>query len=266
MPRNVCGIRACAYGRVRALHGRVQPGTYSGKVRVRSRVPSMRALERASLGATCVDEPALLTVPVQVHVIVRVRVGFCAIRAHVRFVQCATAVSSCSCSTARGREHVVMRSRALCSCVGTCTEEFMYDSQYLSTVLAPPGLCTSVCVCTIRTPQDFVQCASTRPQGFVLLRTSVRCEPKRAFCGANPQGCSTVCWYSPTRALYPMLMCSCGSVRSEPARACASVYGASLKSFVRCEPTKASYSVLLLSPQGFAPSQCFCVRYEPQGL
>ena len=118
----------------------------------------------------------------------------------------------------------------------------------------------------MRTPQYFVQCAGTRPQGFVLLRTSVRCEPKRALCGANPQGCSTVCWYSPTRAWYPMLMCSCGSVRSEPARACASVYGASLKSYVRREPTKASYSVLVLSPQGFAPSQCFCVRYEPQGL
>ena len=104
---------------------------------------------------TCVDEPALLTVPVQVHVIVRVRVGFCSIRAHVRFVQCASAVSSCSCSTARGREHVVMRSRALCSCVGTCTEEFMYDSQYLSTVLAP--------------------------QGFVLLCASVQCEPLRTL-------------------------------------------------------------------------------------
>ena len=137
-------------------------------------------------------------------------------RVHERFVQCASAVSSCPCSTARGREHVVMRSRALCSCVGACTETFMYESQYLSTVLTPQGfvlLCTSV------------QCESRRalysvlvltPQGFVLLCTSVRCEPERALCGANPQGRYTVCWYSPTRALYPVLMCSSGSLRSEP--------------------------------------------------
>ena len=59
------------------------------------------------------NEPALFTVPVQVHVIVRVRVGFCAVRAHERFGQCASAVSLCS--TARGQEHVIMRLRALCS-------------------------------------------------------------------------------------------------------------------------------------------------------
>ena len=48
------------------------------------------------------DEPALFTVPLQVHVIVRVRVGFCAVRAHERFEQCASAVSLCS--TARGQD------------------------------------------------------------------------------------------------------------------------------------------------------------------
>ena len=46
------------------------------------------------------DEHALLTVPVQVHVIVCARVGFCAVRAHERFGQCANAVSLCS--TVRG--------------------------------------------------------------------------------------------------------------------------------------------------------------------
>ena len=59
------------------------------------------------------NEPALFTVPVQVHVIVRVRVGFCAVGAHERFGQCASAVSLCS--TVCGQEHVIMRSRALCS-------------------------------------------------------------------------------------------------------------------------------------------------------
>ena len=178
------------------------------------------------------DEPALLTVPVQVHVIARVRVGFCTMCAHERFVQCASAGSSCS--TARGREHVIMRSRALSSCVGACTVEFMYECQYLSTVLAS--------------------------QGFVLMCTSVRHEHKRALCGANPQGRYTVCWYSPTKALYPVLMCSCRSVRSEPARACASVYDTSRKSFVRCKTTKALYSVLVLAPQGFAPRAYVLVR------
>ena len=100
-------------GVYRPCTAQVKPSTYSGKVRVRPRVPSLCA--RAALGATRVDEPALLTVPVQVHVIVSARVGFCAVRAHERFGQCASAVSLCS--TARGQEHVIMRSRALCSCV-----------------------------------------------------------------------------------------------------------------------------------------------------
>ena len=59
------------------------------------------------------NEPALFTVPVQVHVIVRVRVDFRAVRAHECFGQCVSAVSLCS--TDRGQEHVIMRSRALSS-------------------------------------------------------------------------------------------------------------------------------------------------------
>ena len=65
-------------------------------------------------------------------------------------------------------------------------------------------------------------------QGFVLLRTSVRCASQRPLCGASLQ------------------------------RLCASVYCTSSKSFVRCEPTTVLYSVL----QGL----CFCVLYEPQEL
>ena len=65
-------------------------------------------------------------------------------------------------------------------------------------------------------------------QGFVLLCTSVLCESQRPLCGASRQ------------------------------RLCASVYCTSSKSFVRCDPTKALYSVR----QGL----CFCVLYEPQEL
>ena len=136
------------------------------------------------------DEPALLKVSVQVHVIVRAPVGFCAVRAHERFGQYASAVSSCS--TAHGREHVIVTSRALCSCVGACTDEFMYESQYLSTILAPQVfvlLCTSV---QCEPPRALYSVLMLAPQGFVLMCTSVRCEPKRALCGANPQGRNTV--------------------------------------------------------------------------
>ena len=93
MPRNVCVIRACVYARVPALHGPCKLSTYRGKVRVRLGVPRLCTLEGASLRATCMYEPALFTVPVQVHVIVRVRVGFCAVRAPERFGQCASAVT-----------------------------------------------------------------------------------------------------------------------------------------------------------------------------
>ena len=139
------------------------------------------------------------------------------------------------------------------------------------------------------------------------ISTSVRTSPPTAlyFCvrlySANPQGLHTVCWRSPPRALhfcvlqygaspnglcavrtrkgviqcagtrlpelYPVLMCSCGSGLSEPARACASVHCTSSKSFVRCEPTKALHSVRVLAPQGFAPRTYVLVRsYEQMSL
>ena len=156
----------------------------------------------------------------QVHVIVRVRVGFCAVRAHERFGQCASAVSLCS--TSRGQEHVIMRSRALCSRALACTDEFVYENQYLSTVLASQDfvlLCTSV---QCEPPRAFYSVLVVlAPQGFVLLCTSVQCEPKRPLCGASLQ------------------------------RIFSSVYCTSSKSFVRCKPTKAL---------------CFVVLYEFQKL
>ena len=98
----------------------------------------------------------------------------------------------------------------------------------------------------MRAYKGFIQCAGALPSGLctqsVLLRT-VRVS--RALCGASLQRLHTVCWCSTLRTLHPVS---------------ASVYGTSLKGFVRCEPTKALYSVLVLSPQGFAPSQCLCAR------
>ena len=114
----------------------------------------------------------------------------------------------------------------------------------------PPWLCTSVYVCTVvRNLKGFIQCAGARPPGLVLLCTPVRHEPELVLCGANPQGRYTVCWYSPTKASNTVLMCWCGSVRSEPASACAIVYDTSPKSFVRCDLQRL-YTVCWCSPPG----------------
>ena len=250
------------------------------------------------------DEPALFTVPVQVHVIMRVRVGFCAVRAHERFGQCASAVILCR--TARGLEHAIVRSRALCSRVSACTDEFVYENQYLSTVLASQGfllLCTSI---QCKPPRASYSVLVLAPQSFVLLCTLVRCEPQRPLCGTSLQRLYTVCARAcafvyctnpksfarcePTKALcfcvpyerqelcavraYKGFVPLC-TVRAPRAffgaslqrlytvcaMACASVYCTSLTSFVRCEPTKALYSVLILAPQAWhRVLMCSCGR------
>ena len=183
IPRNVCGIRACAYGRVRTLHGTSKTGTYCGKVRVRLSVPSMCARKRASLGATCVGEPALLTLPMQVHVIVRVSVGFSLMRALKHFVQFASAVSSCPCSVLVWDQYG--------SWAGACDNETtcsvlvcgnVYRGAHVRESVPqhgprPPGLCTSVYVCIERTRKGFIQCADARPPG---LYTSVYVSTVRA--------------------------------------------------------------------------------------
>ena len=69
----------CAYVRVPAFHGPCKLSTNRGKVRVRPCVLRLCAFEGASLGATCMHEPALFPVPVQVHVIVRVGFVRCAL-------------------------------------------------------------------------------------------------------------------------------------------------------------------------------------------
>ena len=159
----------------------------------------------------------------------------------------------------------------------------MYESQYLSTVLAPQGfvlLCTSVrceshrplCGASLQrlcasvyctSSESFVRCEPTKAlcfgvlyelrelcavrayKGFVLWCT-VRAP--RALCGASLQRLNTVC----ARA------CASGTVRAPRAlwgaslqRLCASVYRKSAESFARCESTKAL---------------CLCVLYEPHEL
>ena len=285
----------------RPCTARVKPSTYRGKVRVRLRVPSLYAREIASLGATCVDEPALLTVPVQVHVIMRAGVGFCAVRAHERFGQCASAVSLCR--TARGQDHAIMRLRALsrvCELVPTGSYTRISTSVRSSTPQGFLLLCTPV---QCEPPRASYSVLVLAPQGFVLLFTSVWCEPKRALCGSTLQRpCACVYCTSPksyvrhesTKALYSVRQGLCFCVLYEPqelcavraykgfvllctvrapralcgaspqrlytvcARAGASVYCTSPKSFVRCEPTKALYSV--------RPGLYFCELYEPQEL
>ena len=115
---------------------------------------------------------------------VRYRCKYMSSCVHVwAFVRCALtstwAMSECSQLVQYGSWAglVIMRSRILCSRVLVCTNEFMYENQYLSTVLAPQGfvlLCTSVQCEPSRASYSVLVLA---PQGFVLLCTSVRCEP-----------------------------------------------------------------------------------------
>ena len=178
MPWNVCGIRACAYARVPALHGPCKLSTYRGKVRVRPCVPRLCALEGALLGATCMYEPALFPVQVQVHVIVRV--GFCAVRAHERFGQCASAVSLCS--TARGQEPYCTSPRAV-----RASQGFRFCVLYEpSRGASLQRLCASVYRTSAR---SFARCEPTK--AFVPLCT-VRAP--RTLRGASLQRlCASVC-------------------------------------------------------------------------
>ena len=104
----------------------------------------------------------------------------------------------------------------------------MYENQYLSTVLAPQGFAFCVRLYSAN-PQGLpIVLLVPAPQSVLPLCTSVRCKSHRPLCGASLR------------------------------RLCASVCCTSSKSFVRCKPTKALYSVR----QGL----CFCVLYEPQEL
>ena len=82
----MCGFRACACARVPALPVPCKRSTYHGKVLVRPRVPRLCAFKGDLLGATCMTEPALFTVSVQVHVIVLVRV--CGARSRALWTVC----------------------------------------------------------------------------------------------------------------------------------------------------------------------------------
>ena len=138
----------------------------------------------------------------------------------------------------------------------------------------PPGLCTSVYVCTVRTHKGFLQCAGARPPGlcisvyFSAVRAQtafVRCESTKALCFGVLYELQELCavrTYKDFVQWAPglVLLCTVRAPRylrgASLQRLCASVYCTSPTSFVRCEPTKALHSVR----QGL----CFCVLYEPQ--
>ena len=117
-------------------------------------------------------------------------------------------------------------------CAGACAS--VYCTSPKSSVRCEPT--KALCFCVLYEPKEL--CAVRAYKGFVPLCT-VRAS--RALCGASLQRLYIVC-----------------------ARACASVYRTSLTSFVRCEPTKALYSVLVLAPPGFAPSAHVLVRSDEQ--
>ena len=160
-------------------------------------------------------------------------------------------------SWAGARDHEIVCSVIVCGSVygGVYVREsvLQYDP-------CPPGLCTSVYVCTVRPHKSFMQCAGARPPE---LCTSVYFSTVRAQ--------TDFVRYEPTRALYSVLVlahqslvpsayvlvriCTVrarkGFVLLYVVRAQRALCGASPKGFVRCEPTRALYSVLVLAPQGF---------------
>ena len=140
----------------------------------------------------------------------------------------------------------------------------------------PAGLCTSAYFSTVRVPTAFVRCEPTKAlyrhcalyephelcavrayKGFVPL-CAVRAP--RAFFGASLQRLYTVC----ARA------CASGTVRASRALCGASLQRlytvlctncTSLTSFVRCEPTKALYNVLVFALQALhRVRMCPCGR------
>ena len=192
--------------------------------------------------------------------IVRVSVGFCAVRAHERFVQCASAMSSCPCSVLvwdqcgswagacenevvgfmlecrsvyRGapvRESVpqygVRPPRSLyhvlpCSCGNVCRLAHVHGSVHLYGA-RPKRLCA------VRTHKGFMPCAGARPPGF-----STKCLCARVGTCANEQACTSV-----VRA-YKGVVLLCACVRCEPIQGLYTVRW--------CSPTRALYQVLTCS-------------------
>ena len=88
---------------------------------------------------------------------------------------------------------------------------------------SPPGLCAYVYVGLVRAQKGFVRYEPARalnsvlvlahqgfvPSHFVLVLERVQVSKPVHLYSASLQGLYTVCWCSPTRALCPMLMCSC---------------------------------------------------------
>ena len=147
-------------------------------------------------------------------------------------------------------------------------------------VLAPQGfelLCTCVrCesqrpLCGASLQRLYTVCARacasvycTDPKSFA------RCEPTKALCFCVPYECQELCAVRAYKGFVPL--CAVRAPRAffgaslqrfytMCARARASVYCTSLTSFVRCEPTKALYSVLVLAPQALhRVLTCSCGR------
>ena len=135
-------------------------------------------------------------------------------------------------------------------------------------------LCASV-YCT--SSKSFVQCEPTKALYSVRqacasvyctsLKSFARCEPIKALYLCVPyerqelravrayKGFVPLCAVRAPRACFGASLQRLYTVCT---RACASVYCTSLTSFVRCEPTKALYSALVLAPK--LCTECLCAR------
>ena len=111
-------------------------------------------------------------------------------------------------------------------------------------------MCEGQYLCTVLAHQGFVQCASVFARELVWMNscartcTYVRCEPTRASC-----------------------FCACGAGGCTTELKCESLYACTLrahKGFVRCEPTRVLYHVLVLAHQGFVQCASVLVRKRVQ--
>ena len=238
MPRNVCGIRACAYARVPALHGPCKLSTYRGKVRVRPCVPRLCALEGASLGATCMHEPALFSVPVQVHVCDRACGLLCGARSRALWTMCDCGELVQYGSWAGACDNEIACSVLAYVSVYRCVRVRESVPQYGP---RPPGLRTSVYFRAVRASPAFVRCEPTKTLCFGVLY-----ELRELLCGASLhyKGSVPLCTVRAPRALRSASLQRLSTVyeRQELCAVRASkgfLPCTSAKSFARCEPPTA---------------------------
>ena len=131
------------------------------------------------------------------------------------------------------------------SCTGISTSVRSSPPRALYFCVLPCGASLTG-LCAVRAYKDLVlRCTVRAPRAFV------RCEPTKALRFCVPYDRQELCAVRAYKGFVPL--CTVQAPRAlrgaSLQRICASVCCKSFTSFVRCEPTKAFYRVLVLAPQ-----------------